>query len=91
MEPDIEARVAKDFTLRDHDDATAILDAPDRELRGDKARILRCVVFLARGNMEKLVHNADRALSDFRDVILWAEYDEQNRQVRDFNQPMTSS
>lgn len=91
VEPDIESRIAKDFSLPDREDAMALLDVLYRELRGDNARIVRCVIFLADGNKDKLVHFADRALLDFRDVILWAEYDEQNRQVRDFYQPFARS
>lgn len=52
-------------------------------------RILRCVVFLAEGDLTKLEHYIDIAKTDYRDVIFMAEYtdhDKQNpKRIRDFN------
>jgi len=48
-------------------------------------RIARCVVHLADGDIEKLIHFVESARQDWRDVIWWAEYDGGERQVRDFH------
>jgi hypothetical protein len=87
LTPDIEIRVAADFTPEQRNETLSILELLDEELGGGNYRVLRCVLFLARGDLARLVHFADRARSDWRDVIYWAEYDDQDRQVRDFNQP----
>ena len=86
MEPDIVARVAADFAPADRGEALGLLGLLAADV-GGQPRVLHSVVFLARGELGRLAHNADRARADWRDVISWAEYDEQDRQVRDFNQP----
>lgn len=88
MLPDIRARVASDFQLADHEQALEILQRLGDDLDGDNARVLRCVVFLSRGELPLLVHYADRARCDWRDVVYWAEYDEKGRQASDFNRPI---
>ena len=51
-------------------------------------RVVRCVLYLADGDLQKLEHFTDQALQDPRDVMYWAEYDrDSNDQVRDFNEP----
>jgi hypothetical protein len=91
LTPDIEARIAADFGPAERQEALGILQLLDNELGSGNSRVLRCIVFLARGELSLLVHNADRARSDRRDVIYWAEYDEHDRQVRDFNLPFSGS
>ncbi|MEQ8236102.1 MAG: hypothetical protein ABRQ23_04945 [Syntrophomonadaceae bacterium] len=54
--------------------------------QGADYRIVRCVLFLAQGNPNKMKHFIEQARLDFRDVIYWAEYDAQGR-IRDFNFP----
>jgi hypothetical protein len=48
-------------------------------------RIARCVVHLADGDLEKLIHFVECARQDWRDVIWWTEYAGGERQVRDFH------
>ena len=54
-------------------------------------RIIRCIIFLAGGNIEKLKKYIDNATFDPRDVMLWAEYenlddkDFKYKRIRDFN------
>lgn len=86
MERDIEARVAADFASADRGEALGLLELLKTEL-GCHSRVLRCVLFLARGDLSCLARYADTARADWRDVIYWAEYDQADRQVRDFNQP----
>jgi hypothetical protein len=90
--PDIEARIVADFQEADREEGRAILRLLEDELGGIvPPRILRCVLFLSAGDMARLVDFADRALNDWRDVIYWAEYDERDHRLRDFNQPFPGS
>jgi hypothetical protein len=51
-------------------------------------RILRCILRLA--DEEKLSHYMKEALSDWRDVIYWAEYDHENNEVFSGNRKFKS-
>jgi hypothetical protein len=55
-------------------------------------RIIRCILFLAEKDIDKLKRNIQAAECDPRDVMLWAEYlnkgQDQNqkpKRIRDFN------
>lgn len=53
-------------------------------------RIIRCILFLADNDLEKLKNYIDVAVSDPRDVMFWAEYENiddinNTERVRDFN------
>ena len=87
---DIEARISADFSAEKRENAIHIIRTLGTELDREVHRILRCVLFLSRGELPLLMHNADQARRDYRGVIYWAEYDEQDRQVRDFNQPFAN-
>jgi hypothetical protein len=50
-------------------------------------RLLRCIVYLAAGDHGALERAIATAGIDPRDVILAAEYDREDRHVRDFHQP----
>lgn len=87
---DLLRRVNRDF----NDPATATqairrlerarAEAPDLF----SGRILRCAVFAAAGNLETLDRALDLARIDYRDLIVWAEYDNdfENRR-RDLSRP----
>jgi hypothetical protein len=90
MAPDIGARIDTDFIPNERAAVRAVLGWLEAELSRDRARILRCVLFLARGDLPRLQHNANAARSDWRDVIWWAEYERDDRRVRDFNQPFSN-
>lgn len=92
---DIITRVRQDFT---EDDAVVILqllkELKERKffhgLLGD--RVLRCIVFVAKGNFEKF---ADAVYcGDYRDLIIQAEYDgwmgEEHR-IRNFEFPFSKN
>lgn len=51
----------------------------------DGARVPRCILFLSKGNFGLFKENLKRASEDWRDVILYAEYDENDNQIYDFN------
>ncbi|MFV8357396.1 hypothetical protein ACNQGB_14555 [Flavobacterium sp. XS1P32] len=54
-------------------------------------RIIRCIIFLSKNSVEKLKENISLAIIDWRDIILFAEYEnnERNEPIlkRDFNKP----
>ncbi|MCB5973082.1 hypothetical protein LIT07_12075, partial [Flavobacterium psychrophilum] len=54
-------------------------------------RIIRCIIFLSENSVEKLNENINSAKIDWRNIILWAEYEnDQNNEPklkRDFNKP----
>jgi hypothetical protein len=51
-------------------------------------RILRCIIFLSKGKFEKFASTVKEAQTDWRDVIVAAEYEDWNdKPVRDFNLP----
>lgn len=85
---DIAAKIAVDFAHEPSDCVLALLD----EYKGaEKARVIRCAIYLANGSIDKLLQMIGSAQTDYRDVIYWAEYDRDDRQVRDFNLPFTAA
>jgi hypothetical protein len=57
-------------------------------------RAMRCVLFLAKGSVEKLKFYVNAALVDARDVVFWAEYTDHSKdnplRVNDFSKPFNS-
>jgi|GEM_PF-874121 len=83
---DVVARVQKDFGGGS--------DAAFKLLRGDFPevdRVLRCIVYLAKGDITALPELIAAAATDYRDVIFWAEYTDHEarrpHKVRDLNKP----
>ena len=88
---DILEKVNRDFEIPD-EAALALSVLADfveknEELSGD--RILRCIVFVARGDLDVLEKAIDLAKADYRDLIVWAEYDGQDERVRDLSTPFS--
>jgi len=87
---DIQQRIIHDFQ-DSSDKAIEILDKAISQtdyLRTD--RVIRCIVFLANGDIDKLKKYIDNAIFDTRDVMFWAEYDNRDsfqnaKRIRDFN------
>lgn len=52
-------------------------------------RIIRCIIHLSNGSLQDLAHYIQTATEDPRDVMLWAEYEneptENPKRIRDFN------
>ncbi len=65
-------------------DAVSHVHALLEELGAD--RLCRCALFLAKGSVAKLEEQVRLGTTDFRDLIVAAEYDG-DTQVRDFNRP----
>jgi len=87
LEPDITQQIEKEFSSTLSSSVRETL-AP-LEAVPEFQRVARCVLFLAGGDEDKLAHFVTAALSDYRDVIWWAEYDGQEERVRDFARPST--
>ena len=86
---DIWGKVNKDFeTPEEAALALSVLAdfvVQNQELSSD--RIVRCIVFVANGDLTRLEKAIDLAKEDYRDLIVWAEYNEKNERVRDLTNP----
>jgi len=81
---DILQRISRDFAESDRQAVTRALEM----YRGaEPDRVRRCILHLAGGGLVKIRHFVNAANSDYRDVIYWAEYDNDDRRVRDFSRP----
>lgn len=48
-------------------------------------QLIRCIVYLSKGDKALLQKNIERVQVDYRDVLWEAEYDRGEEQLRDFN------
>jgi len=53
-------------------------------------RVIRCIIFLAKGNLKDLSKYIETATIDTRDIMLWAEYEKLSgdlnyKRLRNFN------
>ncbi|SDR71705.1 hypothetical protein [Christiangramia echinicola] len=48
-------------------------------------RIIRCIIFLSTEDLENLKAQIKIAKIDWRDIIEYAEYDDENNRIRNFN------
>ena len=58
-------------------------------------RVIRCILYLASGDLAKLKEYIEVAIYDTRDVMYWAEYinrdpGQKPRRIRDFNKTFTN-
>jgi hypothetical protein len=85
---DIKQRIESDFGSRCEEARKLINAAIHQASHIDHPRIIRCILFLSEGSINKLKKNIDSAVSDPRDVMFWAEYinrSELPSRIRDFN------
>ena len=84
---DIKIEIQKLFKQRSKD-AIQLIQKQFADIKMSN-RIIRCVIFLADGDLEKLEHFIDIAKTDYRDVIFMAEYTDHRskhpKRIRDFN------
>jgi hypothetical protein len=87
---DIIARINTDFGESATKATTMLIDAINQVdyLKTDRA--IRCIIFLAKGNLTDLNKYIETATFDTRDVMLWAEYEKLSgdlnyKRLRDFN------
>ncbi|WP_018344383.1 hypothetical protein [Cytophaga aurantiaca] len=87
---DITARIHADFG-EDFNNAFEILrSAIEKTDDLNSDRIIRCIIFLAKGNIDALHKYIKVATVDPRDIMLWAEYEASNssadhKRLRDFD------
>jgi hypothetical protein len=92
---DITLKVAADFGMADTPAVEMRLAGfvgqyADRHKEAPDARTLRCIVFLADGDRRKLEEYCRLALDDMRALAGRAEYDGNDRRIRDLNEPFAS-
>jgi len=87
---DIQQRIKLDFkdSASKANELLCIAISKTEYLKTD--RVIRCIIFLANGDLNKLQKYIDDAIFDTRDVMLWAEYEEQEgefnfKRIRNFN------
>lgn len=80
---DVAERLRADYPNEQLATLQALLSEYDSK---ERARVVRSVVHLAEGNVDRLLHFIGCATTDYRDVIYWAEYDRNDQRIRDFNQ-----
>jgi hypothetical protein len=93
---DIIERLNSDFGESANKAMTILIDAIAKVDYLKTDRVIRCIIFLANGNLTDLNKYIETAPYDTRDVMLWAEYDrlkenENPRRVRDFNKTFPES
>lgn len=87
---DIIARINTDFGENGNKAKTMLFDAISKVDYLKTDRVIRCIIFLAKGNLTDLNKYIETATFDTRDVMLWAEYEKLNgdlnfKRQRDFN------
>ena len=91
LKEDIIQQLQQDFSDLADSAISILQDAINKTDYLKTDRIIRCIIFLANGDIEKLRKFIDNAIFDPRDVMLWAEYenldnkDFKYKRVRDFN------
>ena len=83
IDPDIIDRVKLDFPA-----AEVPFVLTQLEFVSESQRILRCIVFAARGNSAGFDQLCRLAKVDYRDVIMAAEYDRHDNRLHDFTKPI---
>lgn len=87
---DIIGRIKTDFGENADNATTMLLDAISKVEYLKTDRVIRCIIFLAKGNLTDLNKYIETATFDTRDVMLWAEYEKSSgdfnyKRLRDFN------
>lgn len=87
---DIKAKIYSDFGENANKATTRLIDAVTKVEYLKSDRVIRCIIFLAKGNLTDLDKYIETATFDTRDVMLWAEYEKLNgdlnyKRLRDFN------
>ena len=83
---DVLARARRDFPAARHAEVIAALEGLATTTR-EHARVARCVLFVANGSLEEFERMIALAHTDYRDAIVQAEYDRNDRRLRDLTLP----
>ncbi len=89
---DILAKIRRDFS---GGETLPVIDRLESLQREDSQlfcdRILRCIVFVAAGRLAVVEQAIEQARTDYRDLIVWAEYDGHfEAQHRDLSLPFAA-
>jgi galactose-1-phosphate uridylyltransferase len=83
---DIIERLRTDFGENADKATTMLFDAISKVDYLKTDRLIRCIIFLAKGDLAALHIYIEAATIDPRDITLWAEYDDLNfKKLHDFN------
>lgn len=87
---DIHARIIADFEEDANEAMSVLIEAVNKTDCLKTDRVIRCIIFLAKGNLHELNKYIEVATFDTRDVMLSAEYEKLNgdfnyKRKRDFN------
>jgi hypothetical protein len=87
---DIKSRIQIDFAENANKATAMLIDAIKKVEHLKTDRVIRCIIFLANGNLTDLRKYIETATFDIRDVLLWAEYEKSSgdfnyKRQRDFN------
>lgn len=87
---DITIRIKSDFGENAKRATKMLINAISKADYIKTDRVIRCIIFLANGNLTDLDKYIETAIFDTRDVMLWAEYQKLNgdsnfKRLRDFN------
>jgi hypothetical protein len=87
---DILRRIKSDFGEKSNEVIKRLNDAINKTDYLKVDRIVRCIIFLSKGNISDLDKYIESATYDTRDVMFWAEYERLSdntgvKRIRDFN------
>jgi hypothetical protein len=93
---DIRDKIESDFGDKANDVFKIFNEAISKTDYLNHDRIIRCILFLAEKDIEKVKKNIQNAEYDPRDIMLWAEYSNRGGQqkpkrIRDFNKTFDES
>lgn len=72
---DILRRIKTDFTNDAPEAISVLTNAMNKTTDLNNDRVIRCIVFLAKGNLGALHTYSQAAATDTRDIMFWAEYE----------------
>ena len=82
LKDDINRRIETDFREQSNEVVEILKNAIEKTEHLKTDRIIRCIIFLSKGNLNELLKNIEVAINDPRDIMLWAEYEKLSE---DFN------
>ena len=93
---DITRRIIADFEDNSGEAVVLLTKAIEEVNYLETDRIIRCILFLSKGNISSLKKYIEAAAGDPRDVMLWAEYEDLKdgfnyKRLRDFNHTFEKS
>jgi len=87
---DIIERINNDFGERANEAMKMLFDSITKNQNLKTERAIRCIIYLAKGDLADLIKYIESAINDTREVMFWAEYtgiaeSKIPKRLRDFN------